>query len=36
VDGVTGVAVDLDADGALVLEVGGRRHRVVAGELGVV
>jgi BirA family biotin operon repressor/biotin-[acetyl-CoA-carboxylase] ligase len=34
VDGVTGVAVDLDVDGALVLEDGGRRHRVVAGELG--
>jgi BirA family biotin operon repressor/biotin-[acetyl-CoA-carboxylase] ligase len=32
-DGVTGVAVDLDTDGALVLEDGGRRHRVVAGEV---
>ncbi len=36
VDGVSGVAVDLDADGALVLEDGDRRHRVVAGELEVV
>jgi BirA family biotin operon repressor/biotin-[acetyl-CoA-carboxylase] ligase len=36
VDGVSGVAVDLDADGALVLEDGERRHRVVAGELEVV
>jgi biotin-(acetyl-CoA carboxylase) ligase len=36
VDGVSGVAVDLDADGALVLEDGGRRHRVLAGELEVV
>jgi BirA family biotin operon repressor/biotin-[acetyl-CoA-carboxylase] ligase len=36
VDGVSGVAVDLDADGALVLEDGGRRHRVIAGELEVV
>ncbi|HEX3176761.1 MAG TPA: biotin--[acetyl-CoA-carboxylase] ligase [Methylomirabilota bacterium] len=34
VDGVSGVAVDLDPDGALVLEDGGRRHRVVAGEVG--
>jgi BirA family biotin operon repressor/biotin-[acetyl-CoA-carboxylase] ligase len=33
VDGVTGVAVDLDADGALVLEDGDRRHRVRSGEL---
>jgi BirA family biotin operon repressor/biotin-[acetyl-CoA-carboxylase] ligase len=33
IDGVSGVAVDLDADGALVLEDGGRRHRVVAGEV---
>lgn len=32
IDGVSGVAVDLDPDGALVLEDGGRRHRVVAGE----
>ena len=36
VDGVSGVAVDLDVDGALVLEDGERRHRVVAGELEVV
>jgi BirA family transcriptional regulator, biotin operon repressor / biotin---[acetyl-CoA-carboxylase] ligase len=35
VDGVTGVAVDLDVDGALVLQDGERRHRVVAGEVGV-
>jgi len=28
--------VDLDVDGALVLDDGGRRHRVVAGELEVV
>jgi BirA family biotin operon repressor/biotin-[acetyl-CoA-carboxylase] ligase len=33
VDGVSGVAVDLDVDGALVLEDGDRRHRVLAGEL---
>jgi BirA family biotin operon repressor/biotin-[acetyl-CoA-carboxylase] ligase len=33
IDGVSGVAVDLDPDGALVLEDGGRRHRVVAGEI---
>jgi BirA family biotin operon repressor/biotin-[acetyl-CoA-carboxylase] ligase len=33
VDGVDGVIVDLDPDGALVLDRGGRRHRVVAGEL---
>jgi BirA family biotin operon repressor/biotin-[acetyl-CoA-carboxylase] ligase len=36
VDGITGVAVDLDVDGALVLQDGERRHRVVAGEVGVV
>jgi BirA family biotin operon repressor/biotin-[acetyl-CoA-carboxylase] ligase len=36
VDGVSGVAVDLDVDGALVLQDGEQRHRVVAGELGVV
>ena len=34
IDGVSGVAVDLDPDGALVLEDGGRRYRVVAGEVG--
>jgi hypothetical protein len=33
IDGVSGVAVDLDLDGALVLEDAGRRHRVVAGEV---
>jgi BirA family transcriptional regulator, biotin operon repressor / biotin---[acetyl-CoA-carboxylase] ligase len=33
VDGVTGVAVDVDEDGALLLEVEGRRQRVVAGEV---
>jgi BirA family biotin operon repressor/biotin-[acetyl-CoA-carboxylase] ligase len=33
IDGVSGVAVDLDPDGALVLEDAGRRHRVVAGEV---
>ena len=33
VDGVTGVAVDIDLDGALVLEGAGGRHRVVAGEV---
>jgi BirA family biotin operon repressor/biotin-[acetyl-CoA-carboxylase] ligase len=36
VDGVSGIAVDLDADGALVLEDGDRRHRVLAGELAAV
>lgn len=34
VEGVTGVAVDVDDDGALLLEVDGHRRRVVAGELG--
>ena len=34
IDGITGVAVDLDVDGALVLQDGERRHRVVAGEVG--
>ncbi|HEU5197245.1 MAG TPA: biotin--[acetyl-CoA-carboxylase] ligase [Methylomirabilota bacterium] len=33
VDGVTGVAVDVDEDGALLLETDGRRQRVVAGEV---
>jgi BirA family biotin operon repressor/biotin-[acetyl-CoA-carboxylase] ligase len=33
VDGVTGVIVDLDGDGALVLDADGARHRVVAGEV---
>jgi hypothetical protein len=36
VDGITGVAVDLDVDGALLLQDGEHRHRVVAGEVGVV
>jgi BirA family biotin operon repressor/biotin-[acetyl-CoA-carboxylase] ligase len=36
VDGVSGVAVDLDLDGALVLEEAGVRHRVVAGEVATV
>jgi BirA family transcriptional regulator, biotin operon repressor / biotin---[acetyl-CoA-carboxylase] ligase len=36
VDGITGVAVDLDVDGALLLQDGERRHRVVAGEVGIV
>jgi len=33
VDGATGVAVDLDAEGALVVDGDGGRRRVVAGEL---
>jgi len=33
VEGVTGVAVDLDEDGALILADGDQRHRVVAGEI---
>lgn len=33
VDGVRGRAVDLDADGALVIDDGRQRHRAVAGEL---
>jgi BirA family biotin operon repressor/biotin-[acetyl-CoA-carboxylase] ligase len=34
VDGVSGVAVDIDADGALVVnDAEGRRHRVVAGDV---
>jgi BirA family biotin operon repressor/biotin-[acetyl-CoA-carboxylase] ligase len=32
-DGVRGRAVDLDADGALVIDDGRRRHRLLAGEL---
>jgi BirA family biotin operon repressor/biotin-[acetyl-CoA-carboxylase] ligase len=36
VEGITGVAVDLDVDGALVLQDGEQRHRVVAGEVGVI
>jgi biotin-(acetyl-CoA carboxylase) ligase len=33
VDGVHGVAVDIDEDGALLVADGAGRHRVVAGEL---
>jgi len=33
VDGVSGVAVDVDDTGALVVEADGRRHTVVSGEL---
>ena len=33
VDGIEGVAVDLGDDGALVLEAGGVRQRVLAGDL---
>ena len=33
VDGIRGVAIDLDQDGALVVDDGHRRHRVVAGEV---
>lgn len=34
VDGVSGMAVDIDVDGALVVnDAEGRRHRVVAGEV---
>jgi BirA family biotin operon repressor/biotin-[acetyl-CoA-carboxylase] ligase len=34
VDGVHGVAVDIDDDGALLVDDGTRRRRVVAGEIG--
>ena len=35
VDGVSGVAVDVDVDGALLVnDADGRRHRVVAGDVG--
>jgi BirA family biotin operon repressor/biotin-[acetyl-CoA-carboxylase] ligase len=33
VDGVSGVALDVDEDGALVIADGARRHRVVAGDV---
>ena len=33
VDGASGLAVDIDADGALLIADGARRHRVVAGDL---
>jgi hypothetical protein len=33
VDGASGLAVDIDADGALLIADGTRRHRVVAGDL---
>ena len=33
VDGLTGLAVDLDVDGALLIDVGGTVRRVIAGEL---
>lgn len=33
VDGASGVALDLDADGALILDTGGGRRRVLAGAL---
>jgi BirA family biotin operon repressor/biotin-[acetyl-CoA-carboxylase] ligase len=33
VDGVSGTAVDLDADGALLVDVGGTVTRVIAGEI---
>ncbi len=33
VDGASGVALDLDSDGALVLDAGGVRRRVLAGAL---
>jgi BirA family transcriptional regulator, biotin operon repressor / biotin---[acetyl-CoA-carboxylase] ligase len=34
IDAVSGVAVDLDADGALLLDVAGTLTRVTAGEIG--
>jgi BirA family biotin operon repressor/biotin-[acetyl-CoA-carboxylase] ligase len=33
VDGASGVALDVDADGALILDTAGGRHRVLAGTL---
>jgi BirA family transcriptional regulator, biotin operon repressor / biotin---[acetyl-CoA-carboxylase] ligase len=35
VDGISGVAVDLDEDGALLVDDGEQRRRVVAGEVSV-
>jgi len=32
-DGVTGIAVDLDVDGALLIDAGGTVRRVIAGEI---
>jgi len=32
-DGVTGIAVDLDVDGALLIDAGGSVSRVIAGEI---
>jgi BirA family transcriptional regulator, biotin operon repressor / biotin---[acetyl-CoA-carboxylase] ligase len=34
IDAVSGVAVDLDTDGALLIDVAGRLTRVTAGEIG--
>ena len=33
IDGISGVACDLDAEGALVVDAGGVVHRMVAGEM---
>ena len=35
VDGISGRAIDLADDGALVIDDGATRHRIVAGEVGV-
>ncbi len=32
-DGVTGIAVDLDVDGALLIDAAGTVRRVIAGEI---
>jgi BirA family transcriptional regulator, biotin operon repressor / biotin---[acetyl-CoA-carboxylase] ligase len=32
-DGIEGLAIDLDADGALIVDDGARHHRLVAGEI---